>query len=134
MLVKRIEADNTALARELASAMEYNPELRAQLKQAIDQNSATIFNTSTTSINQSFELFDKLMPLMDAIITSRIKEYINQRLIVIAKEMNKNLLNIHTLAESNASGTAETTAAGTEMAQSWHGSLPSSGAGESVQD
>jgi methyl-accepting chemotaxis protein len=108
VLVDRINANNAALDSGLNSAMNYNTELSAKLKQLIEQNSgsidtfqqllqkelldkevltvdsSTLFSASTTAIEHSFDLFDELLPLMDEIIAARIKTDIAKETTAIA--------------------------------------------------
>ena len=105
VLVDRIQANNSNLTAGLKSAMEHNPDVATQLKQLIDANTAGIHNienliknellnkddisvsssdvfaAATKAINQSFDLFDKALPVMDSIIAKRIDDDIQTEIM-----------------------------------------------------
>ncbi len=97
VLVDRIAANNRSLSAGLDSAMEFNPEVTAALKQYVEQSnnairnieqllkekilnadqitisSSEVFSASTQAIDQAFLLFDKALPVMDNLLATRIE-------------------------------------------------------------
>ncbi len=108
LLADRINLNNNNLAAGLESAMEFNPDVAAELSELISNNSdsihkfesilqdellnkddiniagSAVFGAGTTAIKHAFELFDKALPMMDGIIAKRIDDDIQTEIVAIA--------------------------------------------------
>ncbi|MFO7603184.1 MAG: methyl-accepting chemotaxis protein [Gammaproteobacteria bacterium] len=108
VLQNNIESQYRGVRDGLRAALEHNPEIATQLRAGIDANnkaietmlsllqdkllgpdtlsisSQEVFNTATTAINGSYELYDTIVPILDGLFDARIDYDIKIETITIA--------------------------------------------------